>query len=61
VWRYVATASAALYPAIAEVVVAYYAWQESGSKINAYSVWILAWLVLLFVILALVVIRKRLK
>ena len=61
VWRYVATVGAVAWPAIAELVVAYYVWQESGSKINAYSVWILAWLLLLFVVLGLVVVRKRLK
>jgi len=61
VWRYVATVAAIAYPAIAEMVVAYYSWQESGSKVNAYSVWILAWLLLLFVVLGLAAIRKRLE
>ena len=61
VWRYVWTVAAIAYPAIAELVVAYYAWAESGSKINAYSVWILAWLLLLFLVLGLVAIRKRLE
>jgi hypothetical protein len=60
VWRYVATVAAIAYPAIAEMVVAYYAWRDSGSMINSYSVWILAWLLLLFVVLGIVVLRKRL-
>lgn len=57
--RYVATAAALAYPVIAEVVVAYYAWRASGSMVNSYSVWLLAWLLLLWIVLGLFALRKR--
>ena len=59
--RYVAAAAALAYPVIAEVVVAYYAWRASGSMINSYSVWLLAWLLLLWIVLGLFALRKRHK
>jgi hypothetical protein len=55
------TAAAIAYPIIAEAVVAYYAWQASGSKINGYSIWLLAWIVLLLIVFGLAAIRKRLQ
>ena len=48
-------------PLIAEAVVAYYAWQASGSKINGYSIWLLAWILLLLVVVGLAAMRKRLQ
>jgi hypothetical protein len=60
-WRYVATAAALAYVAIAEAVVAYYAWRDSGSMINAYSVWILAWGLLLIVVLGLATLHKHVR
>ena len=59
--RYFLTAGAFAYPIIAEAVVAYYAWQASGSKINGYSIWLLAWIVLLLIVFGLAAIRKRLQ
>ena len=59
--RYVLTAAAFAYPLIAEAVVAYYAWQASGSKINSYSIWLLAWILLLLIVVALASIRNRLQ
>lgn len=59
-WRYAAAAAAFAFPPVSEVVVAYYAWRSSGSMVNAYSVWILAWLLLMFIVLGLVSISKRL-
>ena len=44
--KYFAAVVAWLVPGIAELVVAYYAWRESGSMVNAYSVWVLVWLVM---------------
>ena len=61
VGRYVLTAVAFAYPVIAEVVVAYYAWQASGSKINGYSIWLLSWILLLLIVVGLAAIRKRLQ
>ncbi len=61
VWRYVAATLAFAFPPIAEVVVAYFAWRASGSMVNAYSVWLLAWLLLLFVLLGFVSMRNRLE
>jgi hypothetical protein len=50
----VAAIAAWITPPIAEFVVAYYAWRASGSMVNAYSVWILAWGILLIGVLSLV-------
>ena len=61
VGRYFLTAAAFAYPIIAEAVVAYYAWQASGSKINGYSIWLLAWILLLLIVFGLAAIRKRLQ
>ncbi len=60
-WRYPAAAAAFAFPPVAEVVVAFYAWRASGSMVNAYSVWLLAWLLLLFILLGFVSIRNRLE
>jgi len=59
--RYLLTAATFAYPLIAEGVVAYYVWQASGSKINAYSIWLLAWILLLLIVVGLTAIRKRLQ
>ena len=60
-WRYVAVAAAFAFPPIAELVVAYYAWRASGSMINGYSVWLLFWVLLLFVVLGLLSICRRIR
>jgi hypothetical protein len=58
--KYVVALAAWASPGIAQLVVSYYAWQESGSGLNSYSVWVLAWLVLCFgVMLFARVIRAR--
>jgi len=59
-WRFVAVALAFVFPLVAEVVVAFFSWKASGSMVNSYSVWVLLWLLLLFVVLELLAIRKRL-
>jgi hypothetical protein len=58
--QYIAALAAFAFFPISEGVVAYYAWKASGSMVNAYSVWLLAWLVLLFGVASLVLIRNRL-
>ena len=59
--RYFLAVAAFAYPVIAEAVVAYYAWQAAGSKINGYSIWLLAWILLLLIVFGLAAIRKRLQ
>ena len=59
-WRWVAAVAAWVFPAIAEAVVAFGAWRSSGSMVNAYSVWVLAWLLFFFILLGLVPIFRRL-
>jgi uncharacterized membrane protein SirB2 len=58
-WRYIATVAAIAYPVIAQMGVAYFAWRESGSMINSYSVWLLAWILLLWIVLLLRALRNR--
>ncbi len=58
--RYVAAAATLAFPPVSEAVIAYYAWRASGSMVNAYSVWLLAWLLLFFVVLGLIMLQKRL-
>jgi len=58
-WRWGAAVAAWAFPVIAEVVVAFGAWRASGSMVNAYSVWFLAWLLLFFIVLGLVLIFRR--
>ncbi len=59
--RYFLAVAAFAYPVIAEGVVAYYAWQATGSKINGYSIWLLAWILLLLIVFGLAAIHKRLQ
>jgi hypothetical protein len=58
--RYFATLAAFVFFPVSEAVVAYYAWRASGSMINAYSVWLLLWLILLFGLGLLILVSKRL-
>ena len=44
--RYLAAVGAWALPGIAEVMVAMYKWQATGSRVNDYSVWILVRLAL---------------
>jgi uncharacterized membrane protein len=46
--KYAVALAAWALPGIAQLVVSYYAWQQSGSVVNSYSIWVLAWLVLCF-------------
>ena len=59
--QYAAALAAYLFPLISQAVVAYYAWQKSGSRVNDYSVWILLWLLLVLVVALLAKIERRLK
>lgn len=49
--KYLAAFGAWIMPGVAEAVVAYYSWLESGSKVNAYSVWLLVWFVIVLALL----------
>ena len=51
-WRYIAALSAWAFPAIAEAAVAVGAWRASGSIVNEYSIWVIGWLVLSFIVVA---------
>lgn len=46
-WSWVAAVAAWCMPVVAQIVVAYMAWRETGSRVNAYSSWLLAWVTLL--------------
>lgn len=61
-WReYGAAVAAWVFPLVSEAVVAYYTWRASGSMVNGYSVWVLIWLVIVFGIWSLTIIRTRLE
>ena len=47
-------------PGLAQMVVTYYAWSATGSRVNYYSIWLLAWLVLLLVVMLMTDFVKRL-
>jgi hypothetical protein len=59
--QYAAALAAYLFPPISQAVVAYYTWQQSGSRVNGYTVWILLWLLLVLVVALLAVIERRLR
>jgi len=59
--EYAAALSALWLPVIAQIVVAYYVWQETGSGVNEYSIWILLWLVFAAVVALVARIERRLK
>lgn len=42
-WRWLAAVAAWITPPIAQLVVAYFAWRATGSMVNSYSFWLLAW------------------
>lgn len=58
-WRYVAAIAAFALPPLSNVVVGFYAWRASGSMVNAYSVWVLVWMLLFLLVLGLGVLRDR--
>jgi hypothetical protein len=47
IWGCVAASAAWATPAIGELLVAYFTWRATGSMVNEYSVWLLAWIALL--------------
>ena len=59
--EYAAALSALWFPVIAQIVVAYYVWQETGSRVNEYSIWILLWLFFAAVVALVARIERRLK
>lgn len=58
-WRFAAAVAAFALPPLSDLVVAYYARQATGSWINAYSVWLLAWLLLFLPLVGFGVLRDR--
>jgi hypothetical protein len=42
-WDWAVVLAAWITPPIAQLVVAYYAWRATGSMVNGYSFWLLAW------------------
>ena len=46
-------------PGPSQFVVAYYTWSVTGSKLNYYTVWLLAWLVLLTLVMLFAKLVKR--
>jgi hypothetical protein len=58
-WGCAAALAAWVTPGIAQLVVSYYAWRASGSMVNAYSFWLLAWVGLLFAVQALMAVDRR--
>lgn len=59
--KYLAAGAALWFFPVSEAVVAYYAWLESGSRVNTYSVWILLWLLLALLVVLLAKLDRRLK
>lgn len=59
VWRWVAALAAWCTPGIAQLVVAYFAWRATGSRVNEYSSWLLGWITLLLCTMALAWIVRR--
>ena len=57
--KYGAALAAFWFPVLAQGVVAVYAWQATGSKVNQYSVWILLWLLLAAVVALLALFERR--
>jgi hypothetical protein len=57
--QYVAALAAFWVPGIAQIVVAYYAWQQTGSRVNEYSIWILLWLLFAAVVALFASIERR--
>ena len=58
--RYWAAAAAWALPGISEAVVAYQTWQATGSRVNYYTVWMVAWLGLVLAVALLRVMARRL-
>ena len=58
--RYWAAFGAWMLPGVAEAIVAYYAWQATGSRVSGYSVWLLVWLLLVVGVLSLRYMARRL-
>lgn len=48
--QYVSALAAYVAPPASEFVVAYFAWRETGSKINGYSIWFVLWVLLLLAV-----------
>ncbi|HTQ01299.1 MAG TPA: hypothetical protein VMN56_18425 [Casimicrobiaceae bacterium] len=44
VWAWAAVLAAWVAPPIAQIAVAYYSWRATGSMVNGYSFWLLAWM-----------------
>jgi hypothetical protein len=59
--QYFAAIVAYMFPPISQMVGAYLAWRSTGSVINAYSVWLLLWLLLLLITWLLVRVSHRLS
>jgi hypothetical protein len=58
-WRVGAAIAAFALPPLSDLIVAYYAWRATGSMVNSYSVWILAWMLLFLVVVGLGVRDRR--
>lgn len=58
--RYWAAFGAWMLPGVAEAIVAYFAWEATGSRVNGYSIWLLAWVLLVIAALSLQYVARRL-
>jgi hypothetical protein len=58
-WRWAVVVPAWGAPVAAELVVAYYAWRATGTIVNGYSVWLLAWIALVVGVLLLAQLARR--
>jgi len=58
-WAVALALAAWITPPIAQVVVAYYAWRATGSMVNGYSFWLLAWTVWLLGVVFLATLVRR--
>lgn len=56
---FLAAIGAWVTPGLSQFVVAYYTWSATGSKLNYYSTWFLAWLVLLMLVMLLAKLVKH--
>jgi hypothetical protein len=57
---YLAGAGAFMFPGIAEIAVVFYARRATGSLVNAYSIWVLAWITFALFLYGLRTIRRNL-
>ena len=59
IWKCTAAIAAWTTPPVAQLAVTYFAWRATGSMVNAYSFWLLAWVAVGFAAVFLAWIARR--